>query len=99
MMNDWLTNLAALAIEVAMVIVFDIIASVMIVSVFAIALQNVPDDVLFRDGGTEAVITAFILILGPQLILARTIAWWYDQLAKLRDILIKRLQDGKANSQ
>ncbi len=61
---------------------FYIISMVMIISVFIIAALNVPDEVLCDYPSVRSVIVAVTLMGGPQLILAQSIAWWYNQFQR-----------------
>ena len=65
-------------------ILFYCISVVMIVGVFTIAVLNIPDDVLSDYPSFGSVAVAAMLIAAPQLILAQSIVWWYNQYQQWR---------------
>ena len=83
-MTDLLRKTVRLVIEVIAFMTFYSISIVMIISVFTIAVLNIPDEVLSDYPSVRSVIVAVMLIAGPQLILAQSIVWWYNQYQRWR---------------
>ena len=82
-------------IEITAFATFWSISITMIMSVFTIALFNIPDRILYAEPDADSILIGSMLIVGPQLILARTIAWWYDQYQHTRRFFIARFSNGK----
>ena len=78
-MTDIFKKAMVLAIELMAFIAFYCISVVMIISVFTIAVLNIPDEAFSGFPSVRSAMVAMLLIAGPQLILAQSIAWWYSQ--------------------
>ena len=83
-MTGLLRKTVRLVIEVIAFMTFYSISMVMIISVFTIAVLNIPDEIPADFSSVRLVIVAVLLIAGPQLILAQSIAWRYNQYQRWR---------------
>ena len=93
-MTDLLRTVAILAMETIAFIMFYSVSVVMIIGVFTIAVLNIPDEILsdYPDFGSVTVVV--MLIAAPQLILAQSIAWWYNQYQQWRRYFIEVFGNG-----
>lgn len=84
-MTNLRSKVLRLAIEVLAFLSFCFTSVVMIVSVFTIAVLNIPDEVVFDFCSKRSVLVVMMLMAGPQLILVQTIVWWYKQHQNWRE--------------